>query len=247
VVASAIVNGTFNNLAMVSASQRLSDLRAEAGARARSLVEQTLYFDFSGGNFMILRPGTGFVGPDVPAQPGFGGIHGPGSGTGTGYGYGYGYSFQQDPLYQSYMSQAFRYDPVFQQDLLFDLMILENPTIPETLRVEVRRRMALAFFRGAYDAKYTTGSFGQGYWGSGGTGNGYFYGSGTGSTGTGNGWSTGPRREPLAWNDTGTGSGTGGTGSGSGPGAGTGPGTGRLSMALGSPFGPKGTGWATST
>ncbi len=109
-----------------------------------------------------------------------------------------------------------------------DTMISTN--LPSSMQQEINRRLAKAYFKGAYDRKYdrdqqsgTGNGYSYDYSSPYGTGNGNYYGTGRGTGYGGVGEYTGRTRRALSTGDGNVGSGTGsGTGSGSGSGTGSG-------------------------
>lgn len=227
----------------------LAGFKARVDGQCRAIAEQVIRYNRGNGTgapilelylySQLARGGTGTGTGNGYSTPGYGGIqYGTGTGTGDGYSNSGSWRFGSDLR----APQGLYRDTEAMFAWYFDQVMLQN--LPDNYRREVERRLAQAYYRGAYDNKYGMNPYsfyGGGFtryqsygWStrySSGTGDGYSYGSSRRyndrGTGTGTGSGTGSGRRSTSWSTgTGTGTGTSGTGTGSGYPGGSGTGTG---------------------
>lgn len=207
------------NSAMSAYRNALDRIRVNVDSESRFVVEKVVRYERGRDNmpvieFLLLSRMMGGTGTGH-GDPGFGGLQG---GTGNGYNDPHRYR----PGYGISPPRYLTGDRLL--DWYFDNLFFSS--IPEEYQTVIERKFALAYFRGAYDAKYdnriqSSSGTGSGWsynwgsdWGSSGTGDGYSYG--------GNRYRTGSGRRTRGAASTGDGSSTGGQGTGGGTNQGTG-------------------------
>jgi hypothetical protein len=209
----------------------VAQVKASVQSQARYVVEQVIRYDRSKGGSPVIEfllwsalrstsprsTGTGY------GTPGYGGMTSTRSrGTGNGYSNPNSWVLGRDLRPSSSLTGEALFAWSFDQTLLRSL--------PDNYSSVIEKKLAHAFFRGAYDAKYSGNlysSSGGGYssyswstrYSTSGTGNGYDYGGSRSRRSTG-------RRTSQSWNSTGDGYGNGTSGTGGGRSSSSSTGTG---------------------